>query len=104
MRRVDGYNLYYGARGVCGRSTRGWRWLDLRAMAGDVIAQRSKWSDCVIENVTYGTARMSGSSNAEGHEGRVLRLGSCHPTPLASGLSYCQRRSSHVHVSGSPYA
>ncbi|HEY7200404.1 MAG TPA: NYN domain-containing protein, partial [Candidatus Dormibacteraeota bacterium] len=25
---VDGFNLYYGARGLCGRGTAGWRWLD----------------------------------------------------------------------------
>jgi len=30
---VDGFNLYLGARSVCGRGTRGWRWLDLRALA-----------------------------------------------------------------------
>lgn len=29
---IDGYNLYYGARAICGRSTPGWRWLDLRSM------------------------------------------------------------------------
>lgn len=23
---VDGFNLYFGARSVCGRGTRGWRW------------------------------------------------------------------------------
>jgi hypothetical protein len=30
---VDGFNLYFGARSVCGRGTPGWRWLDLRALA-----------------------------------------------------------------------
>jgi hypothetical protein len=30
---VDGFNLYFGARSVCGRGTRGWRWLDVRALA-----------------------------------------------------------------------
>jgi hypothetical protein len=29
---VDGFNLYYGARGLCGRGTPGWRWLDLRGV------------------------------------------------------------------------
>lgn len=30
---IDGFNLYYGARGLCGRSTPGWRWLNLRSLA-----------------------------------------------------------------------
>ena len=30
---VDGYNLYYGGRGICGRGVPGWRWLDLRSLA-----------------------------------------------------------------------
>jgi hypothetical protein len=25
---VDGFNLYYGARALCGRGTPDWRWLD----------------------------------------------------------------------------
>ena len=35
---IDGYNLYYGGRGICGRGVDGWRWLDLRAMLEAVIA------------------------------------------------------------------
>jgi hypothetical protein len=31
---VDAFNLYYGARNLCGRGTPGWRWLDIRALAG----------------------------------------------------------------------
>ena len=32
---VDGFNVYYGGRGLCGRGTAGWRWLDLRALASN---------------------------------------------------------------------
>src|SRR5271169_6200566 len=35
---IDGFNLYYGARGLCGRGTPGWRWIDLRALATDLVA------------------------------------------------------------------
>jgi hypothetical protein len=38
---VDGFNLHYGARGLCGRSTPGWRWLDLRALSTDLIGNQS---------------------------------------------------------------
>ena len=35
---IDGYNLYYGARGLMGgRGQAGWRWLDLRAMATRIV-------------------------------------------------------------------
>jgi hypothetical protein len=40
---VDGFNLYYGARGLCGRGTPGWRWLDLRALATDLVGRRTNW-------------------------------------------------------------
>jgi hypothetical protein len=40
---VDGYNLYYGGRGICGRSVAGWRWLDIRAMAVAVTNAHSGW-------------------------------------------------------------
>lgn len=85
---IDGYNLYYGARGICGRSTSGWRWLDLRAMAEDVIAARSKWSNVVIENVTYCTARISGASNAEGQREQDVYLRALSHTSSATRISY----------------
>lgn len=40
---IDGFNLYYGGRGLCGRGTAGWRWLDLRALAARVVANHSTW-------------------------------------------------------------
>ncbi|CAN3132229.1 hypothetical protein ACNUDN_06058 [Mycobacterium sp. smrl_JER01] len=30
---IDGVNLYYGGRGLCGKGTAGWRWLDVRTPA-----------------------------------------------------------------------
>ncbi|MBS9533298.1 NYN domain-containing protein [Mycobacterium sp. M1] len=35
---IDGFNLYYGGKFLCGPSTAGWRWLDLRKLAGGPIA------------------------------------------------------------------
>lgn len=85
---IDGYNLYYGARGICGRSAPGWRWLDLRAMVEEVIATRSKWSGVVIENVTYCTARISGASNAEGQREQDVYLRALAQTNSATRISY----------------
>jgi len=66
---VDGYNLYYGGRGLCGRGTPGWRWLDLRALATGLVATRSLWGVPASLTVTYCTARRSGADNPAGqHE------------------------------------
>ncbi|SIO30293.1 NYN domain-containing protein [Agromyces cerinus] len=63
---VDGFNLYYGARKLCGRSTAGWRWLDLQQLAASVVAAESGWAGAVVERVVYCTARINGASNPGG--------------------------------------
>jgi hypothetical protein len=37
--------VYYGARGLCVRGSPGWRWLDLRALAADLVGSRASWAD-----------------------------------------------------------
>ena len=51
---VDGYNLYYGARKHCGRSTAGWRWLDVRAL----VEPLAGWPGSQVTRVVYCTARV----------------------------------------------
>jgi len=41
---VDAFNLYYGARTLCGRGTPGWRWLDIRTLVSDLVAAQVSWS------------------------------------------------------------
>jgi hypothetical protein len=53
---IDGFNLYYGARGTFGRGTSGWRWLDLRGLGERLIATRSAWP-VTATRVVYCTAR-----------------------------------------------
>jgi hypothetical protein len=57
---VDGFNLYYGAGELCGRGTRGWRWLNLEALANDLIGRRNDWvaAGATIERLVYCTARI----------------------------------------------
>jgi hypothetical protein len=64
---IDGFNLYYGGRELCGRSTSGWRWLDVRALAEDLSRRAAGWSKPRVERVVYCTARIDGASNAVGH-------------------------------------
>ena len=59
---IDGYNLYYGGRGICGRGVAGWRWLDLRAMLEAVIAAQSPWSAVVWCSAQRGSAVVTTSA------------------------------------------
>lgn len=63
---VDGFNLSYGARGLCGRSTPGWRWLDLRALSERLVGAAQAWSAPEVTRVVYCTARISGADNPDG--------------------------------------
>ncbi|MBL7494295.1 NYN domain-containing protein [Frankia sp. AgB1.9] len=65
---VDGYNLYYGGRSLCGRGQPGWRWLDLRAVAIRIVRSQSRWAGAHVERIVYCTARIKGSSNPGGQQ------------------------------------
>lgn len=71
---IDGFNLYYGARGLCGRGSPGWRWLDLRALATDLAGRRSNWPGAQIHRVVYCTARIDGASNPSGQADQDVYL------------------------------
>jgi hypothetical protein len=72
---VDGYNLYYGGRGIMGGSgVAGWRWLDVRRLAEDLIARHSGWSGGRVERVIFCTARISGASHPAGSRDQNVYL------------------------------
>jgi hypothetical protein len=81
---VDGFNLYYGGRGICGKGTAGWRWLDLRALANHLILSESLWGQSASLTVTYCTARLSGAGNPLSND-----------SDLAYPVSFARQ---HVHV------
>ncbi len=85
---IDGYNLYYGGRGACGRSTHGWRWLDLWGLARDLVAEHSHWDDAEIGRVIYCTARISGASNPTGQREQDVYLRALEHSRSASTVSY----------------
>jgi uncharacterized LabA/DUF88 family protein len=67
---IDGFNLYYGARGLCGQGKAGWRWIDLRGLA----EQLATWRGCSVTRVVYCTARISGADNPSGAEDQDVYL------------------------------
>lgn len=85
---IDGYNLYYGGRGLCGRSTPGWRWLDLKDLASNLIATHSQWHDPVIATVTYCTARVSGAGNPVGQREQDIYLRALKRSGSVTQISY----------------
>ncbi|VTR78369.1 NYN domain-containing protein [Cellulomonas hominis] len=71
---IDGFNLYYGARGLCGRGTPGWRWLDLRALGQRLVGARSGWQAARVTRVVHCTARISGADNPGGQRDQDVYL------------------------------
>jgi uncharacterized LabA/DUF88 family protein len=71
---IDGFNLYYGARESCGRSTAGWRWLDVRSLCENLIGRRRNWEGATVERIVYCTARISANSNRDGSEEQDIYL------------------------------
>jgi hypothetical protein len=71
---VDGYNLYYGARGLCGRGTPGWRWLDIRALSRLIVGRKAGWRGASIERVVYCTAIVDAASDQSAFTDQDLYL------------------------------
>jgi hypothetical protein len=71
---IDGYNLYYGGRSMCGRGMAGWRWLDVRAMAETLVRERADWPTGRIARITYCTARIDATENPSGYADQDVYL------------------------------
>ncbi len=73
---IDGFNLYYGASFICGRGTAGWRWLDLEALANDLIQRRRDWTarGATLERLIYCTARINKRDNPSGRQRQDIYL------------------------------
>jgi len=85
---IDGYNLYYGGRGLCGRSTPGWRWLDPRSLAHHLITTHSRWENPTVETVTYCTARISGAGNPIGQREQDVYLRALERSGSVTEISF----------------
>lgn len=61
---VDGFNLYYGGRGIVGgKGIPNWRWLDLRTLAIQLITEHSSWGTDFSTRVVYCTARIKSDAS-----------------------------------------
>ncbi|MGI9002710.1 MAG: hypothetical protein ACR2GH_13755 [Pseudonocardia sp.] len=72
---IDGYNLYYGGRGILGGAgLPGWKWLDVRRLAQDAQIPLG-WTDPYAERIVYCTARIREASNQSGAPLQVIPEG-----------------------------
>lgn len=72
---IDGFNLYYGGRSLMGgKGQPGWRWLDLRALATDLVSRRQDWPGAQIERIVYCTAPIDGADNPSGAADQEIYL------------------------------
>ena len=85
---VDGYNLYYGGRGICGRGLSGWRWLDLRAMASSLITLQSGWTGPFELRVVFCTARVKGRGNTSTQQDQDVYLRTLVQTGAVDLIEY----------------
>lgn len=81
---IDGLNLFYGGRALCGRGRPGWRWLDLRLLCERLLAERRDWGEQrpLLHRVVYCTAFIDGQINEAGRRRqgayvRALRAHGC---------------------------
>lgn len=65
---VDGLNVYYGGRHLCGRHAPGWRWFDLAASVERMIARNDAWTanGATLHRLVYCTALISGRMDPDG--------------------------------------
>lgn len=64
---IDGFNLYYGGRGLAGgKGGKGWRWIDLRLLAKNLVTSQAPWARASVARLVLCTARISGASNPSG--------------------------------------
>lgn len=64
---IDGYNLYYGGRDLCGKGVAGWRWLDVKKLIDQLGASHTTvWPGAVVDRVVFCTARIDAATNPSG--------------------------------------
>lgn len=85
---VDGFNLYYGARSVCGRGTPGWRWLDIRALIDRVIRNQRAWTEFTLDRIIYCTARVDAATNPSAHRDQDVYLQAIRRTESVDWIEY----------------
>ena len=64
---IDGLNLYYGGRHLCGRESPGWRWLDVVKLVELLVSRNRSWTarQAAVHRIAYCTALIGGVPDAQ---------------------------------------
>ncbi len=86
---VDGFNLYYGAKGLCGPDP-GWKWLDIRVLAQRLLDSRRDqvWKQAAISNIVFCTARVSGRDDPTSPRDQDMRLKALQKSGSVDKIEY----------------
>lgn len=85
---IDGFNLYYGGKAICGRGA-GWRWLDLRGLANALVAASILWpAQRHVERIIYCTARLDQRENPTGYARQDAYLQALVATGAVDWIEY----------------
>ena len=83
---IDGLNLYYGGRHLCGRGTPGWRWLDVPKLVELLVSRNKDWIEqqAVVHRIAYCSAMIDSVPDTQSPQ----PLGTVNPrgTPTAQAL------------------
>jgi hypothetical protein len=85
---IDAYNLYYGGRAHCGRGTSGWRWLDIRRLADNLLAPRLDWTGARASKVVYCTARVDARTNPSAQRDQDIYLKALRSSGSVDHIEY----------------
>jgi hypothetical protein len=87
---IDADNLCYRMRTHCGRSTPGWRWLDIRALLTSLVAERidQTAAGAHLERVAYCTAATSAADNPSGHHDQDIYLQALRATRSVDHIEF----------------
>ncbi|MCY3862374.1 MAG: NYN domain-containing protein [bacterium] len=80
---IDGLNLYYGGRQLCGRGTSGWRWLDIPKLVERLVARHPVWTakQASVCRVAYCTAVISGRPDPHARQRQLTYLTALEADP-----------------------
>jgi hypothetical protein len=84
---IDGFNLYYGGRSLCGGGTPGWRWLDLRQLS-DSLVDPTYWPGSRITRIVYCTAPVSARGNASAARDQNIYINALRSTRAADHIEF----------------
>lgn len=78
---IDAFNLYYGARDLCGRASPGWRWLNIVELVEQKLAARTDWPRATVTTVAYCTALREKDGDASSARDQRTYIGAIASDP-----------------------